>query len=34
VVYYSGHALELNGENYLLPTDAHLEREIPPEKAI
>ncbi|MEQ9016215.1 MAG: caspase family protein [Marinovum algicola] len=25
VVYYSGHGLELDGENYLVPTDAELE---------
>src|SRR5690349_2984965 len=24
VVYFSGHGLEINGENYLVPTDAHL----------
>src|SRR5262245_23383672 len=28
VVYYSGHGIELNGVNYLIPTDAVLDRDI------
>lgn len=28
VVYYSGHGIELEGTNYLIPTDATLERDI------
>ena len=28
VVYYAGHGIEVNGENYLIPTDAALERDI------
>jgi TPR repeat protein len=27
LVYYSGHGMEMNGENYLLPVDAHLARD-------
>jgi uncharacterized caspase-like protein len=28
VVYYSGHGIEFNGENYLIPVDAKLERDV------
>jgi len=28
VVYFAGHGMEINGDNYLIPTDARLERDI------